>query len=339
MRINVGGMTVEVDGRAELEVFEWKKAQWIPNEEDPQRLVACSPFREDSNPSFYVYLKDTETAPAGVWGDSGGVGIYRRGGFVQLLAFLREETIEETEEYLLQKYAREWTGDTSTMSIDARIDLFTEKSRKKPLNPSILETLAFRHPYLESRGISEKVQRALKIGYDRKRQAISIPWFDHRGNLANIKYRSVNGKMFWFHPGGWPIRELVYGLHLIYRYNIREAVICEAEIDAMWCMTNGIPAIAVGGSKLSEVKRDLIIRSPLERLKIATDNDQAGEELREKIKEELGAYLALLDVNIPKEYKDLNEIRDGERLKTYVNNATLARHENVITWSLVKLMS
>jgi hypothetical protein len=306
---------IPVDVRAELELFEWEKAEW---KED--RLLACSPFREDNTPSFYVYYKDTETAPAGAWGDSGGRDEYRRGGFVFLLSYLRQETIEETVDYLLQKYAKDWDGNTDALSLDVKLSIELEQQRRQPLDMEILREFQFRHPYLEGRGIPEPIQRALRIGYDRERKAVTIPWFTPRGELANVKYRKVDGKMFWYHRGGWPIRELVYGLDVIHRKGIREAVLVEAEIDAMYCMTQGIPAIAVGGAKFSDEKRDLILRSPLESLKIAPDNDEAGELLFREVVSKLTGQLKLSRVKVPAGSKDMNDL-DPQTVKDVVQRA------------------
>jgi Toprim-like len=314
----VDGIRLPVNVREELEAFDWDKPEW---KED--RLLACSPFREDRTPSFYVYLKETETAPAGAWGDSGGQGDYRRGSFIFLLAFLRQETIEETTDYLLQKYGEEWNGEVESLSLSQRLSLDPERKRRKPLNIKTLDAFKFRHPYLEGRGVSEQVQRALKIGYDRKRRAVTIPWFTPSGELANIKYRKVDGKMFWYHRGGWPIRELVYGLDVINRKGIREAVLVEAEIDALYCMSHGIPAIAVGGAKFSDSKRDLIIRSPIQSLKVAPDNDAAGENLWREVNEKLTGWVNLSRVDVPTGYKDLNEIKDSEELKYVIKTATV----------------
>ncbi|WP_333558500.1 hypothetical protein [Bacillus glycinifermentans] len=101
--LTLNGRPVDVDIRYELEQFEWTRPTWTD-----ERLLAASPFRYDRTPSFYVYLEDTATAKAGYWGDSGYYDAeYARGGFVKLLAFLREETEEETVEYLIDSYAPE----------------------------------------------------------------------------------------------------------------------------------------------------------------------------------------------------------------------------------------
>jgi len=84
----INGQEVPVDVQAELEQFEWDKARWTG-----EKLIACSPFRSDNHPSFYCWLVETEKAPTGAWGDSGGSGEYEKGGFISLLFILNASPI------------------------------------------------------------------------------------------------------------------------------------------------------------------------------------------------------------------------------------------------------
>lgn len=314
--------------REELRVFEWSNATW-----SSKQLQASSPFREDSKPSFYVWLKDDpiSKARAGYWGDRGGTE-YIRGNFITLLAYLRQETEEETAEYLFSKYSPDWEGDLSSVhkAIEAMFAGNSTKGnrrrqRRQPLNPSILQRYNFWHPYLSKRGISGGVQRAMRVGYDPKRRMITIPWFNGRGDLVNIKYRSINSKFFQYTPlkvGAHPVREHLYGIDVIRRKGCREVVICEAEIDAMYAMTAGFPALAVGGASFSKEKADIIKRSPIRNLIIAADNDKAGRKLKDEIIKRLNGYVRLYDITFPDEYKDLNDIQDIEKTRTIIGTAS-----------------
>jgi DNA primase len=55
----------------------------------------------------------------------------------------------------------------------------------------------------------------------------------------------------------------------------------------------GFEAIACGGAEWSRAKRDLILRSPIEELIIATDNDKAGEKLRRAVESSLVGKVAI----------------------------------------------
>lgn len=328
MEIN-GVPDVPVDVRTELESYEWERPRWLD-----EKLIACSPFRQDSTPSFYVWLRDVPefNARAGYWGDSGGVE-YQRGNFVTLLAYLRGETEDETARYLLDKYAPGWDGDFRNIEFDFSWIPAKKEKRRQPLPLSTLKPYMFRHPYLGRRGISEAVQRAMRIGYDRETREVIIPWFNYRGELVQIKRRSVRSKFFRFLPmseGGFPVRELVYAIDVIYRKGLDYAVVTEAEIDALYAMTCGFPAIAVGGARFSREKADVIRRSPLRRLIIAADNDDAGRRLEQEIVSRLAGEVDLWKVRLPEGCKDLNDVRDPGEVSRILKNAKRVEQNIVI---------
>lgn len=289
---------------SELREFSLIRATWLPD-----KLLAASPFRYDNHPSFYVYLVDTLTAKAGDWGDSGATDPeWQRGSFPKLLAFLRNETIPETLDYLRAKYGNGLPDEGEEPTLKPLHLTVDEPYR--PLDMRILDAYKYRHPYLGGRGISEDIQRLMRIGYDRDRQAIVIPWLNPDGSLGNIKFRKVDGKTFWYLRGGRPIREMLYGINVIYTRMLRKAAVVEAEIDAMTLMTAGIPAIATGGTGFSAAKRDLIIKSPLEEVVLFRDNDRAGRVWRNRIAADLSGHINVRIAYINHRFKDVNEWGD-----------------------------
>lgn len=296
--ITLRGKKVKVDLRAELAPYDWgAKHKW---QED--KLVAPSPFRYDKSPSFFVNLTGEF---AGTWKDSGYYDEeWASGNFTKLLSFLRNETYEETEEYLALTYGVELSYDT----LELGSPNLTLEELRKPLPAGYLTPFKYKHGYLTSRGISENVQRMMRIGFDREHNAIVIPWLDPNQQLANCKFRAVRGKVFWYAKNALPIKHLVYGIDAVYAVKAKRAVLCEAEIDALTWMTWGVPAIAVGGVSFNDKQADIIRRSPIEDLIISSDNDKDGLKLREAVINKLGAFKNLHDVNYPLGYKDANEI-------------------------------
>lgn len=284
----------EIDVEGELREFEWTRPKWSSD-----KLIAASPFRYDKTPSFMVRLEPYGKYPAGVWTDSGAYDDeWRSGNFVKLMAFLRNETYEETEEYLRIKYGVSENGDIKLIAPRLKI-----KRNRQALNKAIEPVVT---DYLSRRGISADVQRMFGVSYDANVSAVMLPWKLGDGRLANVKYRKTRGKAFWYERDGWPIRELIYGMDVIYAQNVRQAAIVEAEIDAQSFWTAGIPAIATGGASFNGYKRDIILRSPIEELIIATDNDKPGERLRAEIERELSGRLTVKHARISG-VKDANE--------------------------------
>lgn len=296
--IRVRSQPIKVDIMSELENFNWTRPRWTSN-----KLICCSPFRYDGNPSFFVSLEH------GGWSDSGAYDSeWASGNFVKLLAYLRNETYEETEEYLEHTYGTAQGDNRLTLDLP-KLTLPRRKSYladdfMAQFNPS--ET----NEYLTRRGITEKVQRYLQTGYCAKTGTVVIPWRDTNGKLANVKYRKTRGKVFYYEKGAVPIRNLVFGLYHVYASRATTAVITEAEIDAMSVMSCGlgVHGLALGGANFTSEQRDLIVRSPIERLVILTDNDKAGGKLREQVVSKLRGRCELAVATIGNGAKDANEV-------------------------------
>jgi DNA primase len=291
--LSIRGKQTQVDVYEELRNFEWgSKAKWTPG-----KLIAPSPFRTENTPSFFVNL-DGEYA--GCFGDSGAHDSeWQSGNFVKLLAFLRNETYEETEEYLIYTYG--FSDDLSDIRLNP-INLRIQRARQS-LSADTLATYTEDYAYLKTRGISEDTQRQMGILHNPQQNAAVLPWRIPNGQLANVKFRSTYSKVFWYEKGGWPIRELVYGIEKAKP----TTVICEAEIDALSWQTAGVASIAVGGASFNGWKRDLILRSPIETLVIATDNDKAGGKLRREIESMMRGHIRLRHAYVPEDVKDANE--------------------------------
>jgi hypothetical protein len=307
--VTIRGRKIHVDIIAELERFPWIRPRWSSD-----KLQAASPFRYDHSPSFFVRLEPHGEYPAGTWHDSGSSDPeWSSGGLVKLLSFLRQETYGETVDYLLGMYASDSDDEADEPTLDIP-KLTAGKEPYKPLAMSLLTPYKFRHVYLGTRMITEAVQREMRVGFAPKANAVVIPWCNPNGTLGNVKYRKVGEKTFWYEKGGRPIREMLYGMDVVYKRKPSRVAICEAEIDALTIMSAGIPAIAVGGSSFNAAKRDLIRRSSIDELIVATDNDAAGRKLADQIMNTLMNSVTLRFAAIPGPYKDVNELAICEGL-------------------------
>lgn len=319
--IKIRGQSVDVDIRDELERYNWTRPRWTGD-----KLIAASPFRYDQTPSFYVYLNGDN---AGYWGDSGFYDDeWARGGFVKLLAFLRNETREETEEYLICEYGRLYDDSGK---IKLRVPELSPKKAPNYLPPSTLARYEDNYDYLEGRGISADVQRQARVKYDRKSNAILIPWFDSNGRLCNVKYRKTRGKVFWYERGAVPISTLIYGIE---RVRASVAVLEEAEIDALSWTEVGVQGIAVGGANFTDEQADVIKRSPITTLYISGDNDKAGGKFMKQVEDKLRGYVELRQITKPIGVKDTNEalVKDCD-IRQMLNSA---RCVTIVTRKYIK---
>lgn len=292
---------VDVDIAAELAEYDWGyNAKWTAD-----KLIAASPFRDDSTPSFFVNLNGKY---AGSFGDSGAYDDeYKSGDFTKLLAYLRAESREETERYLIDSYGILYEDSDDIRLPDIR--LIQRNSTVELPSETVTEAIS---PYLTRRGISPDVQRIYGVGYGAAHKGFTaIPWHSADGRLANIKYRSTSGKKFFFEKGATPVRSLVYGLDIVNQNREEMAIICEGEIDVMSWRTAGIAAIGIGGSSISREQIDAIKRSSIKRLGLGGDNDAAGQSLNEQVRRGLEGYVELYSVD----YESLNDA--NEVLKTH----------------------
>ena len=247
----------------EISYFDWNRAKPKSGE-----FVACSPFRNDGSPSFSINLE------TGLFIDFGSNDYYSKGNLIVLLSFLSNETAKETEDYLLDKYGID-LSDVDKLELNFDLQFATEEV-PKTISMKEYSKYAFRSPYLAGRGITEKVQRAFKIGFDKETKAVSFPWMDIDGNIINVKFRSIKSKMFFYYPEGQPIADHLFGMNFINRMKSETVFICESEIDALYLWSNGYPALALGNSKLNSKRKQLLLRSPIKKLVIPNDNDKAG---------------------------------------------------------------
>ena len=291
---------LDIDVRAEVEKYEWKNAVWTDT-----KLIASSPFRYDNTPSFFLTF---EGEYAGVFGDSAyDDDYYKAGNIVKLLAFLRKETEDETVSYLMSKYDYEYS--------DSDIELIKPSIQiEKRYQPLELEEIEYDKSYLQSRGIPDRIVRLQNV-FD-KGNAIGICWYNTNGQLSAIKYRNKNSKEFWYEKGSTPIKDLVYGLDKVYERGIKRVAICEGEIDAMTWQAAGIYGIAIGGARLNERQKELIINSGIDEMILSGDNDTAGQRFNDLVYRSFKDSFDLfrLDYSEFEGSKDVNDL-GVERLK------------------------
>lgn len=288
---------IDVDYEEELEPY---LDQFPQNRMRGHKLQSCSPFRSEAHPSFAVNLE------SGVFIDSGSADEeWRKGNFTKLLAYLQGVSYEEAEDYLIQKYK---TIYAEVDSYKLNVQLYTPDTLKV-FSKEELEPFMYSNPYLTNRGITEKVQKAFRIGYDSKSNAVVFVWTDKDGQAINLKFRAIESKKFWYRSAGQPIKQHIYGLHFVHRMNLKEVYVVESETDALYLWSHGFAAIALGSASLSTKQEELILNSPIETLVLAFDNDTAGDRCKEDVKKRLIGKVKLKVMPIPAGCKDVNDIK------------------------------
>ncbi|MFW8618686.1 toprim domain-containing protein [Enterococcus innesii] len=272
--ITVNNVNLAVDYCEELEPYLDKFSRYAIRD---NKLQSCSPFREDRNPSFAVNLDN------GTWIDSGATGEFHKGHFITLLSFLREESAEDTCDYLHNVYSP-LLQDVSDLHLDLSYLEKPKTDELKVFTAEELQKFAFRHSYLEQRGISEEVQQLFRVGYDPVRKAVALCWTNQSGEIVNIKFRSINTKQFWY-ADGQRIKNHVYGYSIFQKAPSDVLAIVESEIDCLRLWTEGIASVALGSAHLSQPQTKILFNSGVSEIVVATDNDGAGERCAKQIEE------------------------------------------------------
>lgn len=284
-----GNQRLDIDLIDELQAYHWERSNDFKND----KLTACSPFRYDKSPSFFVNLTDIGSLEiAGTWKDSGGG---TSGNFVELLAHLQETDYDSALEYLVDKYA--------PVAYEEATKLHPWKDIKE-FEP-LLYPQTFFSAYLENRGISQETQSRLHVGSDLGDHTVSFPWCNPHALVMSVKHRKTTSKVFSYEEGGYRINQCLFGIDQVYTSKATTLWICEAEIDALTVWENGYASVALGGSSISDRQAEMILQSGVKRIVIASDNDKAGKDLAKKIKKKLYS-LDIYEVKWNQEGDDIN---------------------------------
>ncbi|MGQ7045691.1 CHC2 zinc finger domain-containing protein [Bacillus cereus group sp. Bce003] len=306
----------------EIDIHTYLSSKGLHNVRPVGRnVMACCPFHEDSSPSFGV---DTETGVYNCFGCGA------KGSFGHLVKYLDDfDTVYDAEDYLINMFGR------YAVDVDEPIELqFTDDLLGTDywLEEELTRQYDFRHPYLGTRGISEKWQSLMGIGFCKRSNAITIPWRDYQGRLLTFKKRSVLKKKFWYDPVMPPRikAETLWGLDKVLKWRLNKVAITEAELDGLsvW-QAEQVGDIGIGGNQFNdEQARTLIKVMPSDTEFISfTDNDEGGILATELIAERLAGRYKVSQVDwgiIEREdVKDANDLTTDEIRLLLANRRTV----------------
>jgi DNA primase len=287
--------------------------QHLPNhfeQASQSEYKGCCLWHSERNPSLYVNV------------DTGAFFCHAcksRGNVVKLVQRVSKFlSYSEALEWLVDRY-----GPDREEHDDSFVLRFTERMQAEAVayaDESVARQYLTDHiPYMtDKRGIPIETLRLFDVGYDSRSDSITIPWRDRHGRLLTVKHRSIGSKKFWYQPRCPVLRHHLWGLHRC----IGESVlyICEAEIDAMTLWAAGKPAVALGGSHISDSQVKQLLLAGIQAVVPVCDRDAAGEQANSQIREAVGAVgIDVYDAVWPRDdVKDCNDLGvDGCRELNY----------------------
>lgn len=228
--------------------------------------------------------------------------------------------------WLLQNFA--------TVKVEERkeIELDLSRTHTMPLRPresvsdSELDSYRYTHPYLYERGLTDEIIERFDIGYDKASDSITFPvryWgCINFGKTMFIARRQIKTKRFDLPKN---MEKPLYGLYEIHDLmtanyfddtttgvvGVEEIYVCEGLFDCLrlWC--NGKVAVAGFGCLFSDYQLNLLQGLPTRKLILALDNDKAGINGANKIRNVIKNKL-VTQVIIPDGYKDIGELSDEQ---------------------------
>ena len=102
--------------------------------------------------------------------------------------------------------------------------------------------------------------------------------------------------------------------------NMSAVYVTEGPLDAMWLDQLGLPSVALLGMSMSQTQRDLLLTLPTKEIILCLDNDQAGKIGRDKALDLLYGKITLSYIKLPKEYKDVQDVRSYDIIQNVIKN-------------------
>lgn len=300
---------LEIIQRIRVEITNGKLRDIKPGTED---IVVTCPHHSDGRErkaACNVYIGNNEKIP---YGFTRCFVCDFKTDFVGFVAECFNSSKEFAKEWLITNYG-EASDDYIFMGEDIEINI---RKKSKILDESILDQFQSWTPYLQKRKLNRNICEKLKVKYDSKNRQVVFPVYDINNNLKMLARRNIDTKFFYLD------REQdkeVYCLNIIQKNNVKKCILTEGPIDALTGWSFGYPTIATLGN-VSDYQIEQINKSCLNTIYIATDNDTIGNKIRQHIKNKLDKRIIVFDINIPKPYKDLNDL-DYETFLKCLENA------------------
>ena len=109
----------------------------------------------------------------------------------------------------------------------------------------------------------------------------------------------------------------VYGIHMIYRklgqmMDVPYIFIVEGAFDVLRMWQAGFPAVGILQASLSEYQMSLIEKLPFNRVVVATDSDEAGRRVADKLARRLSRCKEVFMLEYPPGVKDAGDMSDEQ---------------------------
>lgn len=250
---------------------------------------------------------ETHTLPEVISYCFGNDDMFGKQGFKWIMKNFATVQVEERKDVEID-LERNHTSHKNSLLGNSSADKLNRVSEEE------LDSYRYYHKYWKKRGITdERIIELFDLGYDPKTDCITFPVRDIKGDCLFVARRSVKTKYFNYPRD---VEKPLYGLYELWEQYYfggvtpDEIFICESMIDCILLWQAGFYALALNGTgselQFSQLK-DINVRKFI----LATDNDKAGQQAREKIRKNVTNKL-YTEIDFPQGIKDIGECTQEE---------------------------
>ena len=214
----------------------------------------------------------------------------------------------DEDEYFGKQWLLEHYGSNFVeRKVNLQPILLGKNNNDKILDESILDTMQEYHPYMLRRKLDLDICKQFKVKYDPKSECLVFPVYDEHNKLRLLTRRSVLNKTFIIDKD---TKKPIYLLNEIIKRNIKNVVIVESQINALYSWSLGYPAVALIGKGSTE-QYQILNKCGVRHFILCFDGDEAGDKGRDRFIQNMNPSIMIDVVNVPRG-KDLNDLSKEE---------------------------
>ena len=274
------------------------KLKYIDTSARDNIKVTC-PIHKDGKektPSCFILINsENKKVP------EGSVHCFSCGYHANFFKFIADCFDESDEEF-----GKKWLLNNSEigfLSDNINLKPIDLNKKKSFLDESCLDKYKSYHEYMWKRKLTKEIVDLFEVGYDKDSDMITFPVRDELGRLLFITKRSVKEKKFFIPEFA---QKPVYLLYYCVKNNINRVAVCESQINALYCWSLGIPAIALFGTG-DVYQYGILNKSGIRVFDTFFDGDDAGDKGFIRFKENMKSDVIIIKHVLPLG-KDVNDL-------------------------------
>jgi len=178
--------------------------------------------------------------------------------------------------------------------------------------------------WIYDRGFTKETSNLWEFSISDQKSLV-IPIKDRYNKFVGWVCRQPEGKLpKYIYSTGLKTSKVLFGENMIPDH-MSELYIVEGTLDAIWLCQNGYNAVSLLGLNMSKDQEKALYRINTDSYIIALDNDNAGINAGNQIGSRLEKYGPIKYMNLGDMYKDVQDIRDKNKLQQELKNNSFIR--------------